>query len=53
LKSYIRELLTLLEEWGPKGMDIPGLKKYESLDLTTDKNIEAIEELRIKNIRLE
>lgn len=53
LKSYARELIALLEEWGPKGIDVPSIKKYQNMDLTAEKGTEAVEELRVRNIRLE
>ena len=46
-------MIALLEEWGPKGIDIPSIKKYQNMDLTGEKGTEAMEELRIRNIRLE
>lgn len=42
-----------MEEWGPKGIDIPSIKKYQTIDLSGEKGTEAAEELRIRNIRLE
>jgi predicted nuclease with TOPRIM domain len=53
LKGYGRELVALLEEWGPKGIEIPSIKKYQNLDLSVEKGNEVCEELRIRNIRLE
>ena len=43
LKSYVRELIALLEEWGPKGIDIPSIKKYQHMDLTPEKGSEIVE----------
>jgi hypothetical protein len=33
LKSYMRQLMALLEEWSPKGADLPAMRKFRSLDL--------------------
>ncbi len=37
----MRELVALLEEWGPKGIDIPSIKKYQNMDLSAEKGAEA------------
>lgn len=41
LKGYVRELIALLEEWGPKGIDIPSIKKYQNMNLSAEKGTEA------------
>lgn len=38
LKAYMRQMLSLLEEWGPKGVEIPTLRKFRALDLTSEAN---------------
>lgn len=43
----------MLEEWGPKGIDIPSIKKYQAMDLSAEKGTEVADELRIRNMRLE
>ena len=51
-KTYIRELINLLEEYSPKGVDIPDIKKYLNMDLTEQGQTGDVEALRIKNRRL-
>lgn len=35
--------MALLEEWGPKGIDVPTINKYKSMDLSGDKSSDALE----------
>lgn len=53
LKAYMRQMLSLLEEWGPKGVEIPLMRKFRTLDLTADADTDELSDLRIKNVRLE
>jgi hypothetical protein len=42
-----------LEEYSPKGVDIPDIKKYLNMDLADEEAPGDSEALRIKNRRLE
>lgn len=42
-----------MEEWAPKGIDLPALKKFKVLDLNDQTGIDELSDLRIKNMRLE
>ena len=49
----MRSLLSLMEEWAPKGIDLPALRKFKNLDLSDSTNGDELSDLRIKNMRLE
>jgi hypothetical protein len=49
----MRGLLSLMEEWAPKGVDLPALKKYRSMDLNAPSEIDELSQLRVKNMKLE
>jgi hypothetical protein len=42
-----------MEEWAPQGVDLPALRKFKSLDLNDDGEVDKISELRVKNMKLE
>ncbi len=52
LKTHMRSLLSLMEEWAPKGVDLPALRKFKSLDLNDPSDVDELSELRVKNMRL-
>lgn len=52
-KGQLRELIALLEEWAPKGADLPAIKKYRTMDLQGSTSSDDASELRIRNMRLE
>jgi len=35
-------LVALLEEWGPKGIDVPSINKYKAMDLNSEKGADAV-----------
>ena len=53
LKAHMRSLLSLMEEWAPKGIDLPALRKFKNLDLNDSNVGDELSDLRIKNMRLE
>jgi len=42
-----------MEEWAPKGIDLPALRKFKMLDLNDPSSGDELSELRVKNMRLE
>ena len=42
-----------MEEWAPKGIDLPALRKFRSLELNGIDDVDELSELRVKNMRLE
>lgn len=32
----MRQLVALLQEWSPEGAEVPAIKKFKSLDLTSE-----------------
>lgn len=42
-----------MEEWAPKGVDLPALRKFKALDLNDANGMDELSELKVKNMRLE
>jgi hypothetical protein len=49
----MRSLLSLMEEWAPKGVDLPALRKFKSIDLNDPSDVDELSQLRVKNMKLE
>lgn len=49
----MRSLLSLMEEWAPKGVDLPALRKFKTLDLNDPSDVDEVSQLRVKNMKLE